>query len=126
MCRVEPESGTLRAGAGARIYASRCRAASQYRSQRLLYDIQSLASRGSPHKRPSKAAERVPAQKMVASRRTFSPPLSVVTTETHAGHAKLNIVSRLVIEGKAKRDADKSRVRLFMKVYPLGVEILVE
>ena len=54
-------------------------------------------------------------------KRAASPPLSVAgssqfTTTPTTPQTKLNVVTRLVLEGKAKQDDDGATVRMYLKV----------
>lgn len=46
----------------------------------------------------------------------FSPPLSSAASYTANTQSRLNIVSRLAIEGKAKQNADGASIKLYLKV----------
>ncbi|KAH8117079.1 hypothetical protein DFH11DRAFT_1579142 [Phellopilus nigrolimitatus] len=46
----------------------------------------------------------------------FSPPLSSAASYTTSGQSKLNIVSRLAIEGKAKQTSDGASIKLYLKL----------
>ncbi|KAL5532859.1 ZCCHC8_2 [Sanghuangporus sanghuang] len=46
----------------------------------------------------------------------FSPTLSSATSYTGTGPSKLNIVSRLAIEGKVKQSVDGASIKLYLKI----------
>lgn len=55
--------------------------------------------------------------------RTVSPPLTTASysNATAIGQQKLNVVTRLAIEGKSKKDWDGASIKMYLKVSRLLV-----
>ncbi|KAL0946801.1 hypothetical protein HGRIS_012972 [Hohenbuehelia grisea] len=75
----------------------------------------SAPSPGSVYTTPTSYDARTPLERPSLTRAT-SPPTSYASTISPNGHPKLNVVTKVAVEGKPSQDTDGASIRMYLKI----------